>query len=68
MAGDQLDCHGGGGGGDGVGDGSRGVRLLVTQLLGGAAVGHIDVVTTATTIITMVLEVKMVDCQRDSTI
>ena len=65
MAGDQLDGHGGGGGGDGVGDGSRRAVLLVTQLLGGAAVGHSDVV--ITTIIT-VHEVKMVECQPDSTI
>ena len=64
MAGDQLDGHGGGGGGDGVGDGSGGARLVVTQLLGGATVCHIDVVTTATTITTIVVpEVKMMECQ-----
>ena len=64
MAGDQLDGHGGGGGGDGVGDGSRGAVLVVTQLLGGAAVGHSDVVITNI----IVHEVKMVECQPDSTI
>ena len=67
MAGDQLDGHGGGGGGDGVGDRSRVTVLVVTQLLGGAAVGHSDVVTTATTT-TMVHEVKMVECKPDSNI
>ena len=64
MTGDQLDGHGGGGGGDGVGDGARGAPLVVTQLLGGSAVGHSDVV--ITTIIT-VHEVKMVECQPNST-
>ena len=67
MAGDQLDGHGGGGGGDGVGDGSRGAELVVTQLLGGAAVGHSDVVTTAAQVIA-VHEVKMVEYQLDFTV
>ena len=49
MAGDQLDGHGGGGGGDGVGDWARVAVQVVTQLLGGAAVGHKDVVTTGAT-------------------
>ena len=68
VASDHFYCHEGGGGGDGVGDGSRGGILVVTQLLGGAAVGHSDVVTTAITTIIMVHEVKMVECQPDSTI
>ena len=68
MAGDQLDGHGGGGGGDGVGDGSSDAGLVVTQLLGGAAVGHKDVVNTANTLRAAVHEVKMLECQPDSTI
>ena len=41
--------------------------MVVTQLLGGAAVGHKDVVITAAKF-NAVQEVKMVECQPDSTI
>ena len=61
MAGDQHDGHGGGGGGDG--DGSLGAATQLSGI-GGAAVGHKDVVITTIT----GQEVKMVECQPDSTV
>ena len=66
MAGDQPNGHGVGGGGDGVGDGSRGAVLVITQVLVAAAVRHIDVVHT-TSVTSIFLEVKLVESQCDFT-